>query len=179
MILDVGCGDRPQGTVNVDLALSSEELYFEERRINPKQIPNFVKADAHYLPFKTACFQKVFCIHTLEHLSKPVIAIKEMLRVANGKCMIRVPARSHEQIQCFFVPQRRIWVKKYHRHSFTRSALLDLMPNFKIHYSYHVFSVIHGLKQIRKTTRNFLKYLFYSFGSTFFPPTPDEIVASL
>lgn len=176
MILDIGCGDRPQGTVNVDVDLSSEELYFKQRHIEPRLIPNFVKADAHYLPFRDHCFQKVVCYHTLEHLNYPVNAVKEMMRVANGTVKVHVPSSAHERFQCLFVPKRRRWVKKFHRHSFNLADLQWLMPHAKIKYSYHVLSVLKNLKQIRNTTSNFLEYLFYTFGSTFFPPTPDELV---
>ena len=176
LTLDVGCGDRPQGLVNVDLNNDSNELYFKSRKINPKLISNFVKADAHYLPFKRNVFTIVYCYHTLEHLVKPDLAIKELKRVSNDTVEIRVPHKYHEQYQMFFVPERRKYIKQYHKHHYTYKTMNGYG---KPRFNYYILFILKRLKTIRKTTRKFLTFLFYTFGSTFFPPIPDEIVCEL
>lgn len=92
--LDVGCGDRPRGDVNCDLFVG-ESAHLGKGRgwIMPKKIPNFVKCDANYLPFKKGVFDVVFCSHVLEH--KGVNAVetsKELVRVAKRKIVIVVPS---------------------------------------------------------------------------------------
>jgi ubiquinone/menaquinone biosynthesis C-methylase UbiE len=67
-ILDVGCGDRPIGDVNLDL------FYYGKCK-------NFVIAEAHYLPFKNNTFDKIHAKHCLEHLENPLIFFKEAKRV--------------------------------------------------------------------------------------------------
>lgn len=88
-VLDVGCGARPKGDVNVDLYPNNKQQCKES--YNPKRIRNFVIADAENLPFKTKCFLKVYAIHVCEHLKNPFKALHEFNRV--GKIIyIRVPS---------------------------------------------------------------------------------------
>ena len=177
--LDVGCGDRPEGDVNVDRAVGeSEHLYFSARHINPKQIPNFVRADAHYLPFKDHTFQEVLCSHTLEHLRNPRLAIQEMQRVANGCVEIRLPVKAHEQFQTRFVPQRRAYVEAYHRHAYSLKDVRRMFPFANVRQTYFVFRVLQHLRDYYRWTLAFAKFLFYTFGSTCFPPIPDELVVT-
>jgi SAM-dependent methyltransferase len=88
MILDVGCGGTPRGDVNGDFFSG----YTPHTRvtINPKKIPNFIRLDAHHLPFKNDSFDTIISYHVLEHLQNPQKALKDMKRVAS-KVIIRVP----------------------------------------------------------------------------------------
>jgi ubiquinone/menaquinone biosynthesis C-methylase UbiE len=67
-ILDVGCGDRPAGDVNLD------RFYYGKWK-------NFVIAEAHYLPFKNDAFDKVHAKHCLEHFENPLKFFKDVKRV--------------------------------------------------------------------------------------------------
>lgn len=90
MILDVGCGIHPHGTVNVDLFLHSNIHRFEE--VDKKRIPNLVCADCHYLPFKDKSFEVVYSKHLLEHKGVRFLeSCKEMLRITREKVIIQVP----------------------------------------------------------------------------------------
>jgi len=177
--LDVGCGDRPTGTVNVDIAIGkSEELYFNHRVIDPKLIPNFVLADAHYLPFQDHAFSKVHCFHTLEHLENPIQILKEMKRVVNGSIEVRIPNHLHEAFQCLLVPKRRKYVKQFHKHSWDKKSLEKL--GFRVHYNFYFLNILRKPKRYYEncgSVKAFLIFLFYSFGSTFFPFIPDELIA--
>jgi SAM-dependent methyltransferase len=79
-ILDVGCGARAQGDVNVD-------LYPKDRQQcrsswNPKNLKNFVLADASYLPFKDDAFDLLTARHVIEHLHEPLQALTEWKRAS-------------------------------------------------------------------------------------------------
>jgi len=94
-ILDVGCGDKPRGDVNCDLyvGVSTHLIDYPHdlRRIMPKKIPNFVKCDAHFLPFTDNGFLIVIASHLLEHCKHPFDVLKELHRVASDKVIIKVP----------------------------------------------------------------------------------------
>ena len=67
-VLDVGCGDRPTGDVNLDL------FYYGKWK-------NFVVGEAHHLPFKNKVFDKVYSKHCLEHIENPLKFFEEAIRV--------------------------------------------------------------------------------------------------
>lgn len=94
-VLDVGCGCVALGDVNVDLFPFSS---VHRRYIfNPKIITNFVLADACHLPFPSKSFELVHCSHLIEHISNPIILIKELIRVAKKKVVIKCPHRFSSQ----------------------------------------------------------------------------------
>jgi len=102
LILDVGCGRRPKGNVNVDISkdyhvrIPKREFEKAERVGHfreTKDIPNFALASAYALPFRDHVFQRVTSAHLLEHLINPYKALEEMARVCNGEIAISVPHR--------------------------------------------------------------------------------------
>lgn len=56
------------------------------------RIPNFVRCDAQYLPFKEKSFSKVVLSHVIEHLENPDNALRESRRICNGKLIIFIPS---------------------------------------------------------------------------------------
>lgn len=66
LVLDVGCGKRKLGDIGIDYSRDSEAD---------------IIADAHYLPFKDECFDKVISITVLEHSPNPLNFLKEQYRV--------------------------------------------------------------------------------------------------
>ena len=76
MILDVGCGDKPRGDVNIDLAHNRSAF-------------NFIRSDAQHLPFRDKTFKTTYVLTVLEHLNKPYDALREIFRVTNGDVIIR------------------------------------------------------------------------------------------
>ena len=73
--LDVGCGDRPIGDVNLD-------------RFFYGKCENFVIAEAHYLPFKNNTFDRVYCKHCLEHFENPHKFFQEAKRVLKNSGLL-------------------------------------------------------------------------------------------
>ena len=121
MRLDIGCGDKPTGNVNCDLYIGfSPHLGNPRKIINPKITQNFVRCDAHYLPFKSSSFHVVYSSHLLEHLKNPTKALFEMLRVSKEKVLIAVPAR--------FAASRN----PLHLHSFSEQSIDEWFKKLKI-----------------------------------------------
>lgn len=75
MKLDIGCGGgtkfkpSPKGDINCDISVPSTKAQ------------NFIRCDAHFLPFKQNIFERVFLYSVLEHLEAPFKALKEIYEV--------------------------------------------------------------------------------------------------
>jgi len=74
-VLDIGCGAKKEGTVNVD--------------INSDVRPNVV-CDGHFLPFKNETFDKCILRHMLEHSEEPPQLISECYRILKTNGLIDV-----------------------------------------------------------------------------------------
>jgi ubiquinone/menaquinone biosynthesis C-methylase UbiE len=95
MILDIGCGADFKGDVNVDLYLEPtiHRPILHKGNLTAKEIPNLIKADAQYLPFTDNSFDLVYSHHLIEHLSNPILFIKECIRVSKREILIICPHR--------------------------------------------------------------------------------------
>jgi glycosyltransferase involved in cell wall biosynthesis len=92
LTLDVGCGYKARGDVNIDLYPASMPTQrINKWKLDPKKIKNFIRADAHYLPLKEKAFKTVYAEHLLEHCKHPFKVIQEFERVSKGKVIIKVP----------------------------------------------------------------------------------------
>jgi len=96
LVLDVGCGRRPRGNVNIDLAKEWTPMCYEyekHRKYDYHQIPNFIRASASMLPFRDKTFDRVISFSVLVYVKTPFKALKEIARVCKGECDIYVPHR--------------------------------------------------------------------------------------
>ena len=117
MILDVGCGANPQGDVNVELyPLISDH---RAETINPRFIPNLVVADAHHLPFREDSFTRIIADNLLEHLERPLDAVREFSRVA--------------QRLTVYVPYAPLRERREHLYSWTPDTLRNLLRKAYAH----------------------------------------------
>jgi len=95
--LDVGCGHRPKGDVNIDLFVeatahrAADQRMNDDVRLKVAEIPNFVRADACHLPFRGRAFRKVYSWHLIEHLLKPDDFLAESCRIAEEEIEVRCP----------------------------------------------------------------------------------------
>jgi SAM-dependent methyltransferase len=95
MILDVGSGHQignlPKGR---DIARGDVNIDIEK----PARVPkNFVRADAHNLPFINNFFEKVYFYDVIEHVENPSKCLREIYRVlrADGELEISKPNQLH------------------------------------------------------------------------------------
>lgn len=178
--LDVGCGSRPQGDVNIDLLIKDDDPH----GVDIHSIPNFIVADANFLPFQNKKFSKVTCIHVMEHVLDEQQIYEELSRVANGIIEIRVPFELWEKFMkvIFFWKKDMIqWGKNHHKRKYTKRKLIDLLKrlfsNKKIYVYYGYASFLTSLRFafsliLKSSTRKVPR------GKIFVPfPFPFELVA--
>jgi hypothetical protein len=96
-LLDVGCGHRPTGDVNIDLYPEATAHRAADQRVNDDvplkvaEISNFVKADGQNLPFRDGAFKRIYSWHLIEHLPVPELFLAECCRVADEQIEVRCP----------------------------------------------------------------------------------------
>lgn len=88
-MLDVGCGYRPKGDVNID---KLKRPYEAEGPQHLRCALN-IQAIGEFLPFKDGTFNSVISNHVIEHSYNPKHFVEECLRVSNSKVLIRCPHR--------------------------------------------------------------------------------------
>lgn len=96
--LNVGCGNKADGDVNVDLHVESTKHRSSGKPILFRAIKNFIVCDAQYLPFKDKSFRVAESSHVIEHLVNPNNLLTEMVRVASSLVVIRCPHKVGEKL---------------------------------------------------------------------------------
>ncbi len=83
--LNVGCGGGTypfyEPIIPLDVNLDIEPI---------RGIPNFIRADAERLPFRSHIFEVIFASHIIEHLRNPSNFLKEAYRTMKRKGMIYI-----------------------------------------------------------------------------------------
>lgn len=116
LTLDIGCGFKPKGHVNVDINLA----------LKKKSIPNFIIADAQHLPFKDNCFLTAYSSHVIEHLYDPLPAVREWNRISKN-VTIYTPSAFH-------VGRTKEHIFSWNIHSFT-NILSMVFKNVNVNYT--------------------------------------------
>lgn len=98
LVLDVGCGGNPHPRADV---LCDKLIEDSERpcRLAMDDRP-FIVCDAEDLPFRDKSFDFVISRHTLEHLRKPGLFLKECMRISK-RGLITGPSCVGEKLQSF------------------------------------------------------------------------------
>ena len=76
VVLDLGCGNNPRGTYNVD-------CYIPQKLTRP-----FILADVHKLPFKAKSVDAVISYYNIEHLINPSAFIIKAVELASKQVTI-------------------------------------------------------------------------------------------
>jgi len=152
--LDVGCGHRPTGDVNVDLFPEPTVHRCVDQRVNDDvalhvhEIPNFVKADACHLPFRDGAFEGSYSWHLIEHLVDPEAFLREVMRVSAGHVEVRCPNGEH--LSC------KGETKPLHLHDFSLQWFQDKLRaytdwDFSVRWDYSQSEpweiVVHGTRK--------------------------------
>jgi len=126
--LDVGCGHRPSGDVNVDLFSEPTAHRCVDQRVNDDvalhvhEISNFVRADACRLPFRDGSVRKSYSWHLIEHLVDPELFLGELMRVSAEEIEVRCP--NGEYLSC------RGETKPLHLHDFSVGWFRETLRGF-------------------------------------------------
>ncbi|MFQ6074305.1 MAG: class I SAM-dependent methyltransferase [Candidatus Bathyarchaeia archaeon] len=119
-VLDVGCGSRPKGDVNVDLR---SPKYVDPKKhfyLDPKRMRNFVRASAEYLPFRDSVFSSVVSFHVIEHVENPIGMLNETIRVSSSNVVIKCPHRMSQHPL-----QRSPWHRNFFNKTWFRNFLSE------------------------------------------------------
>jgi len=112
MILDVGCGNKPRGDINIDFVKQT--------------VPNFIRADALNLPFRDNVFSHARSYHVIEHVGNPLKMISELKRVASAVEIITPSA--------FSMDLTKEHIYAWNEYTF-RNLLLKAFSNASVDYT--------------------------------------------
>jgi len=132
MLIDIGCGVHPHPRANVGLDLFMGHYSPDiETSINPQDIANPIRADAHHLPIRDKAFDKAYSRALLEHIANPTQALREMIRIAKEEVEIIIPHR------CF---RNRWWERppKSHRWFFGVNQVRRWLESLGLRYRLRV-----------------------------------------
>lgn len=161
-ILDVGCASGEMtnkiSRISPKAQITAVDIYKEAIFYGKKHYPHikFLVADAHKLPFKNNSFDLVVCYETIEHLTSPKKALKEVRRVMkdNGTAIVAMDSGS-----TLFCTIWWFWEKTFgrawqgaHLHPFHHRELEELILSCdfaikKKHFSHFGMEVSFVLKK--------------------------------
>ncbi len=161
-ILDVGCAS---GTLTNKISkvfpkseIIGVDVYKDAVRFGKKMYPhiNFIKADAHRLPFENNFFDLIICYETIEHVKNPDKVLRELKRVSKNDGMIVVAMDSGSLLFRFVwwiweKTKGKVW-QDAHVHPFHHDELEQIIKKvgFKIirkHFSHLGMEVSFLLKK--------------------------------
>lgn len=134
MKLDIGCGNFPRGDINIDLFPEKGMYRTWKEKLRVKDISNFVRADAHYLPFKDNSFNLVSSYQVLCHVRNPSEVLAEMIRVANGKIVATVPFFLFNTITMIFSGRKKGRHEQWFTPEWFKAKLKNSSIRFKVHF---------------------------------------------
>ncbi len=152
-VLDVGCGHRPHGDVNVDLFPEPTAHRCVDQRVNDDvalhvhEIPNFVKAHGSHLPFRNNAFKSSYSWHLIEHLADSEAFLREIMRVSSE---VEVRCPNGEYLSCIDE------TKPLHLHNFGLSWFQEKLAayrdwDFSVKWDYSQSEpweiVVHGIRK--------------------------------
>ncbi len=162
-ILDVGCAS---GILTSQIAklfpnakVTGVDLYKDAIQYAKKKYINlkFLVADAHKLPFKDNSFDLTVCYETIEHVTDPLLMIKEIHRVTKktGISILAMDSGSLLFRIVWFVWEKsrgKVWqgahLHPYHHHELENVIKKAGFKIIKKHFSHFGMEVIFVLKKV-------------------------------
>lgn len=168
-ILDVGCGfNEKQHTKRADIGIDLKRGLCD------------VVATTYYLPFKENSFTKVIMSHILEHLSKPLQALKEINRVLSEEGFLEMEVPNPHAFYVF----KDIFLRKKdsmngnHEHVFLFSEVelqnLLLQAGFVL----NKIGYVNSFWTQKRLNISFLKKYIYHALWTLYPAFQTSILAT-
>lgn len=90
-VLDVGCSDGWMLDCLAEYGAQPTGITIcraEARHARYRGTTNIVVADMHAMPFRTGCFDLVWCRHVLEHALAPLLVLREIARCADRSFIV-------------------------------------------------------------------------------------------
>lgn len=152
--IDIGCGPKN----NLDLynpslrepvlAIDSNIHFLHERNGDTKG--NLILADAHHLPIKSGVADRVFLTHVLEHVNKPIQALREIERIthAGSHLSVAVPDSVFESVMSKL--DQNYHSSTMHQRVLGKHELEEMLKS-------------HGFETIGTKTRGFITALTITF----------------
>lgn len=147
-ILDVGCASgtftNKVSSLFPQAKITGIDVHQSAIKYGQIKYPhiNFILADAHRIPFKDSSLDLVICYETIEHLNKPLEALKEMRRVLkkDGTALIAMDSGSLLFGLVWFFWERtkgKVW-QDAHIHPYHHNKLESIIKKagFKIKRKY-------------------------------------------
>jgi ubiquinone/menaquinone biosynthesis C-methylase UbiE len=130
-VLDVGCGNSPVGDVNCDLYSKDTEQHRSFDTANTAiTAPNFVVCSAEYLPFVSGCFDVAVSRQVIEHVKKPGLMARELVRVSRDLVIIETVHRRGERLE---PRSRHAWFKQHHINKFDFTLFAAMAKHLGCH----------------------------------------------
>ncbi len=126
LVIDIGSGDKPFWRANVffdNLSLDNLQRSTYENTIST--IGNFINGDITKTNFKDKAFDFSYCSHLLEHVERPDLAIKEIMRISKAG-YIEVPNGLIDFINPFF---SHLWFVFLHKNKLVFFRKSDKLHN--------------------------------------------------
>lgn len=159
-LLDIGCGDGTLWTMffadKAELVIGLDITTFSSWHRQKMGNLHFLRADAHFLPFRDNTFDIVFEKDTLHHLHDPKRALCEMKRITKNKVILMEATKDN--------PISLLWMVKIKGHNhFSRFQLHCLVKDVFENTSIKIIPrEVHYVP-----LPNFLLFLFNRFQDIF------------
>jgi len=109
-MLEIGAGNGYfSHTFNAAFDLTSLDFSKNMLEMNPLPWEQKIVGDAEHLPFEDDSFDIVFCGNLLHHLEDPLIAVREMKRVARKHVLLIEPNVQNPLMMAFGILKREEW----------------------------------------------------------------------
>jgi len=97
------------------------------------KIPNFIRADADFMPFKSHHFKEIYASHIIEHVDNISFFLAECHRILVGGGLLHIWTPNFSS--------KHAWLNPEHKRSFTYFSLRDTITQ----HGFHTTMYLRGL----------------------------------